>query len=139
MADTETPEYEAAYQAAFAETPAEPAPATTDAGGFPVNETGRDVWQGRASDPGEIPTLGVRDGKFHFTFKVRDLDSMNDPGQLEANQLEVERQALNLGWLLTEPAQIAATIKDETPDTRGGGAVTYAAPCVQNALENRPV
>lgn len=107
--DTDTPEYEAAYQAAFTETPA------------------------------ETIALGEFDGKFHWTYKLRDLDSVNDPGQLEANQAEVERQALNLGWLVTEPATIVATVADDAPDTRGGGSVTYAAPCVPNTLENRPV
>lgn len=83
------------------------------------------------------PTLGELGGKFHWSFKLRRLDAVNDPGQGDANALEVQRQALNLGWLLTAPAEIVATVQDDAADTRGGGTVTYAAPCVANTLENR--
>lgn len=85
----------------------------------------------------ETTTLGELGSRFHWSFKLRDLSSVNDPGQGEANRLEVQRQALNLGWLLTAPAEIVATVKDDAADTRGGGTVTYAAPCVANTLENR--
>lgn len=114
MADKKNPAYEAEYQAAFAPLP-EKTPATAP----------------------ETTTLGELGGKFHFSFKLRRLDAVNDPGQGDANALEVQRQALNLGWLLTAPAEIVATTQDEAADTRGGGTVTYAAPCVANTLENR--
>jgi hypothetical protein len=113
--------------------------AQTPADEIPTDDRGKDAWQGRASDPREIPSLGHRDGKFHFSFQLRDVDSVNDPGQHEANAAETARQATKHGWLLTEIATIVQTVKSESPaDDRGrqGGMVTYAAPAVRNTLEN---
>lgn len=111
---------------------------STPAEDIPVADNGRDAWQGRASDPREVPSLGVRDGKFHFSFQLHDVTSVDDPGQQYANAAETARQAAKHGWLLTEEAKIVQTLKSEQKDSRGrtAGTVTYAAPAVRNTLEN---
>jgi len=86
---------------------------------------------GVASTPSDQPVkLGVRDGRFHYTFIVGEYEQPGTDQDI-ANRVECERQAVNFGWRATGPA--AEAYRDETPG--GGGDITYACPVVENTGE----
>jgi len=84
-----------------------------------------------AEQRSETPKLGFKDGKFHYSTTLRNLDTV--PEVPDGTQNLVDTAALNMGYRSTGDVELVATDKD---DNGPGGTRTYAVPCKRNTLEN---